>query len=206
MAVPTCILQEWAWETRKPFLVDWRTRCSMGSRKIIHLLNLFQMLLLSTLIIIITEEFKLKQNGCLPLNLGKHPWCKYNYSIFKRCPENWVHIRVYDSLTFFHKSAGRTDIERGIRVLQLYGKPVCHLWIRWWLRFLLRHAAMQKGRAVYLFSTILYIYKSGTISISYRKALKTSLKDDIISYYTMTGVRYAQENIIWCWLYGQRAD
>lgn len=32
----------------------------------------------------------------------------------------------------------------------------------------------------------------------YWKALKTSLKDDIISYYTMTGVRYAQENIIWC--------
>lgn len=34
---------------------------------------------------------------------------------------------VCDSLTFFHKSAGKTDIERGIRVLQLCGKPVCHL-------------------------------------------------------------------------------
>lgn len=31
---------------------------------------------------------------------------------------------MYDSLTFFHKSAGRTDIERGIRVLQLRGKSV----------------------------------------------------------------------------------
>ncbi len=40
------------------------------------------------------------------------------------------------------------------------------------------------------------IYKS--VSISCRKALKTSLKNDIISYYIMTGVRYAQENIIWC--------
>lgn len=28
---------------------------------------------------------------------------------------------MYDSLTFFHKSAVRTDIERGIRVLLLYG-------------------------------------------------------------------------------------
>ena len=47
----------------------------MNTNEIIsyNLLNLFQMLLLSTLIIIITEEFKLKQNGCLPLNLGKHP-------------------------------------------------------------------------------------------------------------------------------------
>ncbi len=35
--------------------------------------------------------------------------------------------RVCDSLTFFHKSAGKTDIERGIRVLQLCGKPACHL-------------------------------------------------------------------------------
>ena len=37
------------------------------------------------------------------------------------------HTRVYDSLTFFHKSAGKTDIERGIRVLRLCGKLVCHL-------------------------------------------------------------------------------
>ena len=35
--------------------------------------------------------------------------------------------RVCDSLTFFHKSVGKTDIERGIRVLQLCGKPACHL-------------------------------------------------------------------------------
>lgn len=35
--------------------------------------------------------------------------------------------RVCDSLTFFYKSVGKTDIERGIMVLQLYGKPACHL-------------------------------------------------------------------------------
>ena len=35
--------------------------------------------------------------------------------------------RVCDSLTFFHKSAGKTDIERGIRGLRLCGKLVCHL-------------------------------------------------------------------------------
>ncbi len=69
---------------------------------------------------------------------------------------------------------------------------------------ILRGEAGSYSCAVSLFSVLKFdnsyalysIYKS--VSISCRKALKTSLKDDIISYYTMTGVRYAQENIIWC--------
>lgn len=37
------------------------------------------------------------------------------------------HTRTCDSLAFFNKSASRTDIKRGIRVLQLCGKLACHL-------------------------------------------------------------------------------
>lgn len=55
----------------------------------------------------------------------------------------------------------------------------------------------RSGQCIF-FQQLSKIYKYVTIGIFYWKALKTSLKDDIISYYTMTGVRYAQENIIWC--------
>lgn len=42
-----------------------------------------QGLIIST--ITITAGSKRKQNGCLPLNLGKHPGWKLNYSILNRC-------------------------------------------------------------------------------------------------------------------------
>ena len=48
------------------------------------------LLIISTITIIAGS--KRKQNGCLPLNSGKHPWWKLNYSILNRCPENRVHI------------------------------------------------------------------------------------------------------------------
>ena len=50
-----------------------------------------QGLIIST--ITITAGSKRKQNGCLPLNSGKHPGWKLNYSILNRCPENRVHIK-----------------------------------------------------------------------------------------------------------------
>ena len=37
------------------------------------------------------------------------------------------HLNCFGDSLFFHKSAGRTDVKRGIRVLQLCGKPACHL-------------------------------------------------------------------------------
>ena len=72
---------------------DWRTRCSMDLRRTILLLRSFPKLLLIISTITITTGFKLKQNGCLPLNSGKHPCLNLNYSFFIQCPENWVHIR-----------------------------------------------------------------------------------------------------------------
>lgn len=37
------------------------------------------------------------------------------------------HLNCFGDSLFFHISAGRTDVKRGIRVLQLCGKPACHL-------------------------------------------------------------------------------
>ena len=74
---------------------DWRTRCSMDLRRTILPLRSFPKLLLIISTITITAGFKLKQNGCLPLNSGKHPCLNLNYSFFIQCPENWVHIMVY---------------------------------------------------------------------------------------------------------------
>ena len=66
----------------------------MDLRRTILLLRSFPKLLLIISTIIITAGFKLKQNGCLPLNSGKHPCLKLNYSFFIQCPENWVHINA----------------------------------------------------------------------------------------------------------------
>ena len=64
----------------------------MDLRRTILLLRSFPKLLLIISTITITAGFKLKQNGCLPLNSGKHPCLNLNYSFFIQCPENWVHI------------------------------------------------------------------------------------------------------------------
>ena len=66
----------------------------MDLRRIILPLRSFPKLLLIISTITITAGFKLKQNGCLPLNSGKHPCLNLNYSFFIQCPENWVHIRA----------------------------------------------------------------------------------------------------------------
>ena len=65
----------------------------MDLRRTILLLRSFPKLLLIISTITITTGFKLKQNGCLPLNSGKHPCLNLNYSFFIQCPENWVHIK-----------------------------------------------------------------------------------------------------------------
>ena len=49
---------------------------------IVSCIFLGTLLIIST--IIITAEFKLKQNGCLPPHSKKHPWWILNYSIFTR--------------------------------------------------------------------------------------------------------------------------
>ena len=65
----------------------------MVLRKIILPLKHSPKLLLIISTITITAGSKRKQNGCLPLNSGKHPGWKLNYSILNRCPENRVHIK-----------------------------------------------------------------------------------------------------------------
>ena len=66
----------------------------MDLRRTILPLRSFPKLLLIISTITITAGFKLKQNGCLPLNSGKHPCLNLNYSFFIQCPENWVHIKT----------------------------------------------------------------------------------------------------------------
>ena len=44
-------------------------------------------------LIAITAEFNLKQNGCLPLRVGRHPSCKPNDSVMTRCPESQADIQ-----------------------------------------------------------------------------------------------------------------
>ena len=66
----------------------------MDLRRTILPLRSFPKLLLIISTITITAGFKLKQNGCLPLNSGKHPCLNLNYSFFIQCPENWVHINT----------------------------------------------------------------------------------------------------------------
>lgn len=58
----------------KPSSADWKMKCSMDLRRIITPLKPSQRRLPSILTITITAESKLKQNGCLPLSSGKHPW------------------------------------------------------------------------------------------------------------------------------------
>ena len=79
-------------------------------------------------------QFTLKQNGCLPLNLGKHPWCKYNYSIFKRCPENWVHITMFHAPIIYYwieflypRYIWRLRPNLGQHPNTYYRTDICHL-------------------------------------------------------------------------------
>ena len=75
----------------------------MDLRRTILPLRSFPKLLLIISTITITAGFKLKQNGCLPLNSGKHPCLNLNYSFFIQCPENWVHITVRGFLFFIFR-------------------------------------------------------------------------------------------------------
>ena len=79
----------------RPSLAGWKMKCSMDLRRIIPPLKPSPRRLPSILTITITAESKPKQNGCLPLNSGKHPWWNLNYSILIQCPENWVHINIW---------------------------------------------------------------------------------------------------------------
>ena len=90
----------------------------MDLRRTILPLRSFPKLLLIISTITITAGFKLKQNGCLPLNSGNHPCLNLNYSFFIQCPENWVHIRVATSKGAFHL-VGLTAREPSVKPLAL---------------------------------------------------------------------------------------
>ena len=101
----------------------------MDLRRTILLLRSFPKLLLIISTITITTGFKLKQNGCLPLNSGKHPCLNLNYSFFIQCPENWVHISSVWSIGgfFVYLRYSRTAVLALAlinQVLSSLGKPL----------------------------------------------------------------------------------
>ena len=87
----------------RPSLIDWKNKIFCDFEKDYPSFEVFSEVIADD-IDYSNAESKRKQNGCLPLNSGKHPWWKLNYSILNRCPENRVHIICKAPLLFIEKT------------------------------------------------------------------------------------------------------